>query len=224
MSVLRLIPKVRQTAALVAPPSSAAMTAAIFSASIATGRPPRRRAAARPALTRSRVSDRSNCASAPKTWNRNSPCGVVVSICSVSERNAPPRSFSSFTVASRWGSDRPRRSSFHTTKAIARLQEGQRLRKAATIVAAAAGAIFEQMPLVNSRCQQGVALQIQDLAVAVGRDTHVSDHHARKSPVDRFPHATPLRQGLSYMFCGRNRGLNPLLGRLSEITCFSTAS
>ena len=37
MSVLRLIPKVRQTAAFVAPPSSAATTAAIFSASIATG-------------------------------------------------------------------------------------------------------------------------------------------------------------------------------------------
>ena len=119
MSVLRLIPKVRHTAAFVAPPSSAATTAAIFSASIATGRPPRRprrRAAARPARTRSWVNDRSNCASAPKTWNRNSPCGVVVSICSVSERNAMPRSFSSFTVASRWDSDRPRRSSFQTTR------------------------------------------------------------------------------------------------------------
>jgi hypothetical protein len=50
--------------------------AANFSASIAMGRPPRRprrRAAARPALTRSCVKDRSNCASAPNTWNRNSP-------------------------------------------------------------------------------------------------------------------------------------------------------
>jgi hypothetical protein len=87
-----------------------------LSASIATGRPPRRRAAARPARTRSWVNDCSNCASAPKTWNRNLPCGVVVSICSVSERNATPRSFSSFTVASRWDSDRPRRSSFQTTR------------------------------------------------------------------------------------------------------------
>ena len=53
MSVLRLMPKVRQTAALVAPPSSAAVTAASFSASMAAGRPPRRprrRAAASPAL------------------------------------------------------------------------------------------------------------------------------------------------------------------------------
>jgi len=70
MSVLRLTAKVRQTAAFVAPPSSAATTAAIFSVSIATGRPPRRprrRAAARPAFTRSWINERSNCDSAPKT-------------------------------------------------------------------------------------------------------------------------------------------------------------
>ena len=42
MSVLRLIPNVRQTAALEAPLSSAEVTAASFSASIAVGRPPRR--------------------------------------------------------------------------------------------------------------------------------------------------------------------------------------
>jgi integrase-like protein len=65
INVLRLTPNVRQTAALVAPASRAAITAASFSASIAPGRPPRRprrRAAARPALTRSCMSDRSNCA------------------------------------------------------------------------------------------------------------------------------------------------------------------
>ena len=39
-------------------------------------------------------------------------------------------------------------------QAIARLEEGQRLRKAGTIVAAAAGAIFEQMPLIDARSQQ----------------------------------------------------------------------
>ena len=70
MSVLRLIPKVRQTAALEAPPSSAEVTAASFSASIVVGRPPRRprrRAAASPACLRSWMSERSNCASAPNT-------------------------------------------------------------------------------------------------------------------------------------------------------------
>ena len=35
-------------------------------------------------------------------------CGVVLSICSVSDRNATPRSFSSFTVVLKL--DRPRRS------------------------------------------------------------------------------------------------------------------
>jgi len=149
MSVLRLIPKVRQTAAFVVPPSSAVTTAAIFSASIATGRPPRRprrRAAARPARTRSWVRDRSNCASAPKTWNRNSPCGVVVSICSVSDRNATPRSFNSFTVASRCDSDRPRRSSFQTTR------QSPGLRNAS---AAARPARSSRLPLARSsnRCR-----------------------------------------------------------------------
>ena len=55
---------------------------------------------------RSCVDARSYGANAPQTRNRNAPCGVVVSICSVSERNATPRSFRLFTVASRWGSDR----------------------------------------------------------------------------------------------------------------------
>jgi hypothetical protein len=62
------------------------------------------------------TADFASCARAPKTWNKNSPCGVVVSICSVNERNAIPRALSSFTVANRCGSDRPSRSSFHTTR------------------------------------------------------------------------------------------------------------
>ena len=102
--MLRLMPKVRQTVALVAPPSRAAITALSFSASMAVGLPPRRprrRAASSPARTRSWISDRSNCASAPNTLNRNSPCGVAVSICSVKDRNATPRSFKLVTVVRR---------------------------------------------------------------------------------------------------------------------------
>ncbi len=80
--MLRLMSKVRQTAAFVAPMSSAATTTSFSaSASIATG----------PGNDLS-LRDRSNCARASKTWNRNSPCGVVVSICSVSE--TCPRVFS----------------------------------------------------------------------------------------------------------------------------------
>ena len=100
MSVLRLIPKVRQTAAFVAPPSSAATTAVIFSASIVTGRPPRRRgsrkASENPLLDQRALELRQRA----EDVERNSPCGVVVSICSVSDRNAMPRAFSLFTVES----------------------------------------------------------------------------------------------------------------------------
>jgi len=77
ISVLRLMPKVRRTAALVAPPSSAAhhRRRKLFAIDRngAPLRRPRRPAAARPAVTRSWVKDRSNCARAPKTWN----CPVV---------------------------------------------------------------------------------------------------------------------------------------------------
>ncbi len=64
-SVLRAMPNVRQTDAFVAPASKATTTAASFSASMPLGRPPRlprRRAASKPAFTRSWVKDRSNCA------------------------------------------------------------------------------------------------------------------------------------------------------------------
>src|ERR1700729_4080809 len=46
-NVVRLMPNVRQAAALVAPVSNAAITAASFSASTAAGRPPRRPRTAR---------------------------------------------------------------------------------------------------------------------------------------------------------------------------------
>jgi hypothetical protein len=112
--------KVRQADALLAPPSSAVVIRSRVSVSIIGGRPPlrpRRFAAESPAITRSRVSARSYCASAPKRENSNSLCGVVVSICSVNHRNAIPRVFRSVTIASRCDSDRPSRSSrssFHT--------------------------------------------------------------------------------------------------------------
>src|ERR1022692_4970078 len=116
-NVVRLTPKFRHTAALDMPPFRAARTASSFSPEIAAGRPPtrpRRRAAANPATTRSRVRARSYWASAPNTWNNNSPDAVVVSMPSVSERKATCLSFSAFTMESKCESDRPSRSSFQT--------------------------------------------------------------------------------------------------------------
>jgi hypothetical protein len=92
--LLRLMSKVRQTAAFVAPMSSAATTTSFSaSASIATGHHSAGHGAEPgEAGNDLPLRDRSNCARASKTWNRNSPCGVVVSICSVSE--TCPRVFS----------------------------------------------------------------------------------------------------------------------------------
>ena len=204
ISVLRRMPKVRQTAALVTPPSSAAITAPSFSALTATGRPPRRprrRGAASPACTRSWISARSNCASAPKMWNSNSPCGVVVSICSVRDRNATQRSFRSVTVVSRCGRDRPSRSNFQTTR-----QSPARIKASALPRPARS----PRLPLARSSnrcrsstgCEQCVALQVQHLAVALGRDAHVAHQHVRKAPNSAIPYSAPFRQGLSCRFSG----------------------
>src|ERR1700730_12448092 len=75
-SVVRLTPKVRHIAALLAPAAKAAWIAARFSSRMAWGRPPRfprRLAAAKAALTRSWVKTRSYGASVPHTLHRNAP-------------------------------------------------------------------------------------------------------------------------------------------------------
>ena len=81
-------------------------------------RPPRRpraRAAARPTAARSAISSRSNSASAAKIWKTRRPVLAEVSIPSCREANATPRPASALTVSTRCRSDRPSRSSRHTT-------------------------------------------------------------------------------------------------------------
>src|SRR5215213_5753524 len=65
------------------------------------GRPPRRpraRAAASPALVRSRMRSRSNSANAANTWKTSLPPGVVVSMASWRLRNPTPHSARPVTV------------------------------------------------------------------------------------------------------------------------------
>ena len=91
---------------------------AIWAGESLAGRPPARpraRAAARPTAARSAISSRSNSASAAKMWNTSRPVLVVVSIPSCRDANATPRSASALTVSTRCRSDRPSRSSRHTT-------------------------------------------------------------------------------------------------------------
>jgi hypothetical protein len=78
------------------------------------GRPPwrpRARAAANPALVRSRMRSRSNSAKAAKTWKTSLPPGVVVSIASCRLRNPMSRSARQVTVSTRCRRDRLGRSS-----------------------------------------------------------------------------------------------------------------
>jgi hypothetical protein len=97
---------------------SNALAAAKSAAESRLGRPPFRplaRAASSPAAVRSRMTERSNSASAAKTWNTSLPPEVVVSIASVSERSPIFRRSRSSTVSISCRMDRARRSSFHTT-------------------------------------------------------------------------------------------------------------
>lgn len=80
-------------------------------------RPPSRplpRAAANPALVRSRIKSRSNSGSAPIRWKMSFPPGVVVSMRSVSEIKSTPRSLRRLRVSMRFLSERTIWSSFQT--------------------------------------------------------------------------------------------------------------
>src|SRR3546814_10158942 len=98
---------------------SASRTWALERANLRPPFRPRARAAARPAMVRSRIISRSNSASVAKMPNTIRPDGVVVSICAplpVSTRRPIPRSDRFCTVLTRWVSVRPSRSSFQTMR------------------------------------------------------------------------------------------------------------
>ena len=116
--MLRLMPNVRQTAALVAPASTRDHRSKLFG--IDSSRPPaatpataRRSEAGLNALLDQRPFELRQCT---EDVEQELALRVVVSICSVSERKAMPRFLRSVTVARRCVSDRPSRSSFQTTR------------------------------------------------------------------------------------------------------------
>ena len=128
-SVERGTLKLRHTLALLAPPSSAATMPSGRSGSTVGRRPPfrpRRLAAARPAITRCWVKARSYCASAPKMPNSSSPCGVVVSICSIRLRKEIPCRFRSVTMPSKCGREQPRAHASHVAEQGATACRGRR--------------------------------------------------------------------------------------------------
>lgn len=109
---------------------------------MAVGSPPRRpraRAAARPPRVRSRTSWRSTSASARTVERTSRPPAVVVSLDSVRGRRRAPVPSSSVIVASRCGSDRPRRSRRQTTRCPPPAAAARGAARARAVVAAAGG-------------------------------------------------------------------------------------
>jgi hypothetical protein len=88
---------------------------------------------------------------------------------------------------------------------VARLYKRQRLDQPHSIALGAGGVIFEQVPAVNPRRQQRVALKIRGLSIRLGRDAHVPDLYRRETPKSRFPY-------------GRLRRLSEILGAAIDAT------
>jgi len=100
-------------------------------------------------------------------------------------------------------------------QAIARLEECQRCRKAGTIIATPARAIFEQMPLIDPRGQQRVALQVHDLPIAIGRNPHVADEHAYGNPGRAVSAHYPIPTRFVVQILMLKPAPNPLISRRS---------
>ena len=77
---------------------------------------PRALADPNPALVRSAISARSNCATAPSTCSENMPCGVVVSMGSRRERKCAPLASNCSMTLSRCATERAKRSRRTTTR------------------------------------------------------------------------------------------------------------
>jgi hypothetical protein len=101
---------------------------------------PRARAAARPAIVRSRMRSRSNSANAPKTWKTSLPPLVLVSSGSCKLRKCTPRSCSSLTVSMRWARATKPVEPPHNER-VSRADIDERLGEAWTVSTAARGGV-----------------------------------------------------------------------------------
>ena len=76
---------------------------------------------------------------------------------------------------------------------IARPQERQRFRQSRPIVTAAAGVILEQVAFIDPGAKKSVSLEVGRLTLPVRRDPHVANKHVRKTLKRRYPHITSFR-------------------------------
>ena len=123
---------------------------------------PRARAALSPAIVRSRISSRSNSASAAKIPNTRRPAAVVVSISApwpASTRRPTPRADRSCTVF-QVGQIAAKAVEFRDDEHITLPQGAQAVVESRPVVAYAGGEVVVEVHLVDVGVAQGVALQV----------------------------------------------------------------
>ena len=127
---------------------------------------------------------RSNSARAANTWKTSLPPLVVVSMLSWRLRNPIPRSRRAARVSTRWRSDRPRRSSFQTTRVSPLRVKARACSRTAARLGTAGGIGGD--PLAAG-LGQGVVLEVELLVG--GGDAGVADEHeCLRRPSSRNPY------------------------------------
>ena len=119
------------------------------------------RAARSPARVRSRISSRSNSASAAKMLNTSRPAAVVVSICApcpVSTRRPTPRADRVCTVLTRWGEGAAEAVELPDDEHVACPERAHAAVESRAVVADAGREVVVDVDRVDARGLQCVAL------------------------------------------------------------------
>ena len=148
---------------------------------------PRARAALSPATVRSRISSRSNSASAAKMPNTRRPAAVVVSICAPSPartRRPTPAGRQVLHGVDQVGEVVAEAVELPDDEHVALPQGPQAAVESRPVVADAGGeVVIEVDRVVDARGPQGVALQVQRLGAVGLRDAGVADQHVSQTTV-----------------------------------------
>ena len=98
--------------------------------------------------------------------------------------------------------------------------KGQGLLESAAIIARPTRLGGKQLPRINARLDQGIALQVRGLAVVVTGDPHVPHEHVRKTSLDLLSYAPEIQRGFSDGCCPVLMGVSRLCVQMSETKWF----
>ena len=72
-------------------------------------------------------------------------------------------------------------------------QRAEKLLESAAIIPGPTGRVGKEMPRINARLEQGIALQSGRLPIRVTRHAHIADQHVRKTPQHRLVDRPDIR-------------------------------